>query len=74
MINRKSNVYVKLPDSLTTGKTNEAKATISISLVLPKSIEEKKGQKFINEFMDEFADDFKKFIKKQIKKAEERND
>lgn len=72
MINRKSNVYIKLPDTLVTGKTNEAKATISVSLVLPKSIDEKKGQKFIETTMDEFADDFKKFIKKQIKKLEER--
>ena len=70
-INRSSNVHIKLPkDCLSKGEGEEAKASISINLVIPKSFSEKRLQKFIASQVDEFGDAFAKAVKKELKKIE----
>lgn len=68
MISRSLNVYVDLPEEMVHGKKKkEARASISMNVVVPPEIE-KKAQKFLSEAADDFSDSFKKFMKKQIKK------
>ena len=68
MVSRTSNTYVKLPDELMpTSKTNDAKGTVTIKLVVPKAME-KKAEKFIDDWMVDFNKKFKKFINKQADK------
>ena len=68
MINRRNTVYVELPEELVGNKkTKDAKAEISISLVIPKDME-KKGAQFIDDEMDMIAKDFRSFMKKRVKK------
>ena len=68
MLSRTSNTYVKLPNELMpTSKTKDAKGTVTIKVVVPKSME-KKAEKFIDEWMDDFNKKFKKFVNKQADK------
>lgn len=67
MLNRRGMVYCELPEELF-GKKKEAKLTISIGIVVPKEMEDKKAAKFIDEQMDAVSKEFKKFIKKRSEK------
>ena len=65
MVSRTSNTYVKLPDELMpTSKTNDAKGTVTIKLVVPNALEQK-AETLIDYWMDDFNKKFKKFINKQ---------
>lgn len=68
MISRSLSCYVELPNEMVEGKKKkEAKATISMNIVVP-SYMEKKSQKFLSDAADDFSRSFKKFMKKQIEK------
>ena len=68
MINRSLNCYVELPEAMVEGKKKkEARASISMNIVVPSYLE-KKAQSFLSDAADDFSDSFKKFMKKQIKK------
>ena len=70
-INRSANVHIKIPkEFLSKGEGEEAKASVSINLVIPKSFSEKRMQKFIAAQVDEFSDAFAKAVKKELKKIE----
>lgn len=65
-INRSANAYVELPISVCDKNgTKEAKASISMNLVVPAGFE-KKMQKFMADQADAFAKAFKKAIRKEI--------
>lgn len=67
-INRSANVYCKLPEEVVDGHgSSEAKASISMNIVAPKSFE-KRMQKFMDDQTDAFNKAFKKAIKKAIEK------
>ena len=68
MLNRRSNFYVSLPDTV---KGKEAKMNVSIGLVVPKELEGKTAaEDFIDEQMEDLNKAFKKFVKKRIEKVE----
>ena len=74
-LNRSTNVYVELPvDVLSKNESKDAKAAISINVVMPKSFSNKKMQKFISDQVDQFAKEFKKAVKKEIKRVSEEKD
>lgn len=69
MINRRSVVYVPLPEELVKGKkSKEAKLEISINVTVPRELETKKTADFIDDAIGEVANDFKKYIKKRSEK------
>ena len=76
MISRSSTVYCELPAQLvgnSSRKKKEAKATISMSIVVPADME-KKATKFMDSMAEEYAKQFSKFMKKEIKKRVGGND
>jgi len=72
-VNRSSNCYVEIPEHLLDGPKSkpEAKMQMSVNLVVPKWMDDKKTNKFISELMEDAAKEFKKYIKKRIEKEED---
>lgn len=69
-INRSNTTYVKLPEELATKSMPDAKASISLNLLVPKGME-KAATKFMEETQKAVGKAFKKFMRKQIEKGEE---
>lgn len=68
MLSRSANCYNELPGYMVEGrKKKEAKATISMTLVVPSYMEDA-AQKFMKERAKDYRDEFDEFIEKQIKK------
>lgn len=61
MLHRNKITYVELPEWYQTGRMKEAKATISLNINIPKSLEGK-TEKFMKQCLKDFNTAFKDFI------------
>lgn len=72
--NRSNTTYQKLKGSLAAGKLKDAKLTASLNVVVPKEIDRKRIDRFLEESHREMAKAFKKFIKKEMEKTDKEED
>lgn len=61
MLHRNKIVYAELPDQYKSRQKGEAKATISLNIVVPKELE-KKTEKFMKKCLRDFDEAFNDFI------------